>query len=133
MPPPVGTDPRISDALCLRSTLKAARDCHSLEAVLARAQPLRILIETWRRTLPSLSANISTLDDEDLEQYAPLRLSHLSLEILIYRALHRPLMHQTLDGPALMIFESSYVCSKLGLELVEALKPRHFSMFWPQC
>ncbi|KUJ13709.1 uncharacterized protein LY89DRAFT_687098 [Mollisia scopiformis] len=119
-------------------TLKAARGSPSLDAILARAQSLRARIETWRQTLPVLSAKLSTLDDDDLEQCAALRLSHLTLEILIYRALLRHLSYQTIspdEGTRELvstIFENTYICSKLGTEIISSLKPRHFANFWPQ-
>jgi hypothetical protein len=82
---------------------------------------------------------MSSMDDEDLEGFAALRLSYLTIEILIYRALLRPLVYESIPpneevhGPALSILENSSICAQLGTELVKSLKPRHFALFWPPC
>lgn len=121
------------------STLKAVRDSSSLPALLRRAKPLRTRIERWRQSLPLLSKAASDLTEDELEQSAALRLSHLTLEILIFRALLRPLVYQAMPAseqsrePDSTIFENCYTCAKVGTELVSALKAKHFASFWSPC
>ena len=71
---------------------------------------------------------------------ASLRLAHLTLEILIFRALLRPLMYNAVPvdrgavpEPASTIHDNCYTCAKAGMEIVGAMKGKHFSTFWPSC
>jgi len=124
------------------STLKATSESLTLSALLARAQPLRARIESWRQTLPILSKPASELDAEEFEHGAGLRLSHLALEILIFRALLRPLFYQAAQQqppsdnprePVAAIFENGYMCAKVASDIVSSLQARHFASFWPPC
>ncbi|KAH8682589.1 fungal-specific transcription factor domain-containing protein [Xylariales sp. PMI_506] len=118
-------------------TLKAVRESASLGALLNRAQPLRARIESWRQTLPFLAKPAAELDEEELEEGGCLRLSHLTLETLIFRALLRPLVIQAVPAaersrePVSTIFENCFTCAKVGTEMVSALRARHFATFWP--
>ncbi len=119
--------------------MKAVRESASLGALLNRAQPLRIRIEGWRQSLPLLSKVVSELNEDEFEDGAALRLSHLTLETLIFRALLRPLSYQamwaadTTQEPITTIFENCYTCAKVGADIVAALKAKHFSRFWHPC
>jgi hypothetical protein len=121
------------------STLKRVRECSSLSTILNRAQPLRTRIESWRQSVPLLSKQTSDLNEEDLEAGAALRLSHLTLETLIFRALLRPLFYQAISAveanqePISTIFDNCYACAKLGTELVSSFQAKHFSNFWAPC
>ncbi|KAJ9136740.1 Fungal specific transcription factor domain protein [Pleurostoma richardsiae] len=118
-------------------TLRANREPLTLSALLSRAQPLRTRIESWRQTLPLLSKPASDLDEHEFEHGAALRLSHLTLEILIFRALLRPLIFQAVTPPESSrepistIFENSYTCAKVATEIVSSLQAKHFASFWP--
>ncbi|KAB5562894.1 fungal-specific transcription factor domain protein, partial [Coniochaeta sp. 2T2.1] len=128
-----------ADVLKKFYTLRATSESLSLTALLARAQPLRARIESWRQTLPILSKPASELDAEEFEHGAALRLSHLTLEILIFRALLRPLFYQhgqqpPADNPrepVAAIFENGYTCAKVASDIVSSLQARHFASFWP--
>ncbi|KAF7560280.1 hypothetical protein G7046_g3861 [Stylonectria norvegica] len=117
-------------------TLKAVHKSSSLSALLNRAQPLRSRIETWRQTLPLLSKATSALTEEEFKNGVALRLSHLTLETLIFRALLRPLFYQAVPAdeasrePISTIFENSYACAKLGTDIVSTLQAKHFASFW---
>jgi hypothetical protein len=121
------------------STLKATRACSSLPEILSRAQPLRARLEKWKLNLPFDPPRLTSMDDEELELYASLRLSYLTLEILIYRVLLRPLMHgawpqdEEVLSASMSILENSYICSQFGAQLVGSLKSRHFAVFWMPC
>lgn len=128
-----------ADVLKKFYTLKATSESLPLSALLARAQPLRARIESWRQTLPILSKPASDLDAEELERGAALRLSHLTLEILIFRALLRPLFYQagqqppaeSSRDPIAAIFENGFTCAKVASEIVSSLQAKHFAGFWP--
>ncbi|RVX71310.1 hypothetical protein B0A52_04884 [Exophiala mesophila] len=117
-------------------TLKAIRQTSSLTSLLDRAKPLRKRMETWMKGQSVLSKATSDLNDDDLEKSAPLRLSHITLEILIYRALLRPLSYGALQSaeqnrePTSFIFENCYACAKVAVEFVAALNAKHFSNYW---
>ncbi|EEA22480.1 conserved hypothetical protein [Talaromyces marneffei ATCC 18224] len=117
-------------------TLKAVRSSSTLSELLNRAQPLRARIENWRQSLPLLWKLASELDEREFEDGASLRLSHLTLEILIFRALLRPLFHQAVSAsevsqdPIFKIFDNCFTCAKVGTEIVSALKAKHFAIFW---
>ncbi|KAH7325620.1 fungal-specific transcription factor domain-containing protein [Stachybotrys elegans] len=117
-------------------TLKANRETLDLSGLLSRAQPLRTRIEAWRQTLPLLSKPVSELSAMEFEQGAALRLSHLTLEILIFRALLRPLLSHTVSlsegarEPISTIFENCYTCAKVATEIVSSLRAKHFARFW---
>uniref|UniRef100_A0A093UYT5 Transcriptional activator protein DAL81 n=1 Tax=Talaromyces marneffei PM1 TaxID=1077442 RepID=A0A093UYT5_TALMA len=114
-------------------TLKAVRSSSTLSELLNRAQPLRARIENWRQSLPLLWKLASELDEREFEDGASLRLSHLTLEILIFRALLRPLFHQAVSAsevsqdPIFKIFDNclpvqkweqkSYLRSKRNISL----------------
>ncbi len=123
------------------SSLRSMRQSPSLALLLARAQPLRVRIQEWRQGLPAdvLKPTKELLDDDSLDHCAPLRLTYLSLELLVFRALLRPLTfqpgleEQNNSEPRSTIFHNSRSCAKLVLELVAALKPKHFVNFWPSC
>ncbi|KAH8886085.1 hypothetical protein GQ53DRAFT_728289 [Thozetella sp. PMI_491] len=125
-----------ADVLQELYTLKAVRQCSSLSALLSRAQPLRTRIERWRQTLPLLSKPASELSEEEFDGGAALRLAHLTLETLIFRALLRPLFFQALSTeeahrePVSTIFENCHTCAKAGVEIVSALRAKHFTSFW---
>ncbi|EPE10945.1 fungal specific transcription factor domain protein [Ophiostoma piceae UAMH 11346] len=119
-------------------TLRSTRKSPSLSILLTRAQPLRTRIESWRQTLPLLSKPTSELTEDDLVVGASLRLAHLTLEILIFRALLRPLMHDAVPvdhgavpEPVSTIHDNCYACAKVGMEIVGSMKGKHFSTFWP--
>lgn len=119
-------------------TLQSTRRSSSLSILLSRAQPLRARIESWRQTLPLLSKPTAELTEDDLVIGASLRLAHLTLEILIFRALLRPLMHDVIPiengvvpEPVATIHENCYACAKSGMEIVGSMKGKHFSTFWP--
>ena len=84
-----------------------------------------------------LSTPVSELTDEDFERSANLRLSHLTLEILIFRAILRPLFGQAVAAaenagePVSMIFENCYTCAKVATEVISSLHAKHFAKFWP--
>jgi hypothetical protein len=123
----------------LRSTLKAIRESPSLSVLLNRAQPLRSRIESWRQTLPLLSKLASELSEEEFEDGAALRMSHLTLETLIFRALLRPLVSRDITAventrePISTIFENCYTCAKVGTDIVSALRAKHIASFWHPC
>ncbi|KIW03589.1 uncharacterized protein PV09_05343 [Verruconis gallopava] len=125
-----------SDVLNEFYTLRAVRKNSDLGALLSRAQPLRSRIETWRQSLPLLSKRIYELEESEFDDGGALRLSHLTLEALILRALMRPLFYQairtdyTLREPISLIFENSYACAKVVVEMIAAFKAKHFSGFW---
>lgn len=106
-----------------------------------RAHPLRILIQKWRQTLPPdvLKPTKELMEDDGLDNCGPLRLAYLTLELLIFRALLRPLAfnagtsEQEMSEPRAAIFQNSQSCAKLVLELVATLKANHFVNFWPSC
>ncbi|KEY71702.1 hypothetical protein S7711_02931 [Stachybotrys chartarum IBT 7711] len=118
-------------------TLRASRESLTLGALLNRAQPLRTRIETWRQTLSFLSKPASELTEEEFEKGAALRLSHLTLEILIFRALLRPLLPHAIPAaenskePISTIFENCFTCAKVATEIVSSLRAKHFANFWP--
>lgn len=120
-------------------SIRAAREATTSTILLERAHKLRTRIEKWRDGSPFLEKQVSDLNDEELEQNAALRLSHLTLEILILRALLRPLVYQSTSisdssqEPNSTIFESSFICAKAAVDMVSALKPRHFANSWPSC
>ncbi|OIW31070.1 hypothetical protein CONLIGDRAFT_679807 [Coniochaeta ligniaria NRRL 30616] len=128
-----------ADVLKKFYSLKATSESLTLSALLARAQPLRARIESWRQTLPILSKPASELDAEEFEHGAALRLSHLTLEILIFRALLRPLFYQPGQQPSAensrepvaAIVENGYTCAKVASDIVSSLQARHFASFWP--
>lgn len=120
-------------------SLRAVRESRSLTALLNRAQPLRTRIEGWRQTLPFLSKPASDLTEEEFESGAGLRLAHLTVEILIFRALLRPLLSHAVspsDGlrePISTIFDNCYTCAKVATEIISSLRAKHFASFWPHC
>ena len=121
------------------SSVRAHWESPTLEALLARAQPLRTRIEGWRQTLPLLSTSVSELSEIDFDNGAALRLSHLTLEIMIFRALLRPLTYDAVSAPERCqelistIFENCYVCANVATEIVSSLRAKHFTSFWPHC
>lgn len=104
-----------------------------------RALHLRKRIEHWRHTLPLLSIPVSEISIEQLEMCACLRLSHIVVEILIFRALLRPLIHrvecppESLLEPLPTIFETCYVCAKGGVDLISSMTAQQFVNFYPSC
>lgn len=121
------------------STLKASRRSSSLSGLLTRAQSLRKTIETWRHSHPLLSKPTGDLTTDETDLVASLRVSHIVVEIMIFRALLRPLVHRSeqelerLVQPLPMIFDNCYVCAIAGTEFVSSLTTRHFTSFWPSC
>ncbi|OAA60075.1 fungal specific transcription factor domain protein [Cordyceps fumosorosea ARSEF 2679] len=91
----------------------------ALAALLSKAQRLRTRIESWRQTLPFLSKSVLELDEQEFENGAPLRLQHLTLEILIFRALLRPLSNEQVSTsdkcrePISTIYENCHVCASI--------------------
>lgn len=111
-----------------------------MSSLLALAQPLRNRIDRWRQTLPLLSKPASDLTEAEFETGVALRLSHLALELLIFRALLRPLTiqaqasHHEQNEPTsavLAIFDNGYTCAKAVAGLVSSLQAKHFANFWP--
>ncbi|KAG4419041.1 hypothetical protein IFR04_007817 [Cadophora malorum] len=104
-----------------------------------RAHPLRERIQQWRQTLPPdvLKATNELMEDDGLDNCGPLRVAYLTLELLVFRALLRPLAFQPrtneheVSEPQSTIFQNSQSCAKLVLELVAALKASNFVNFWP--
>lgn len=98
-------------------------------------------MQQWRQTLPPdvLKPTKELMEDDGLDNCGPLRLTYLTLELLVFRALLRPLLfqpgasEQALSEPQSTIFQNSQSCAKLVLELVAALKANHFVNFWPSC
>lgn len=98
-------------------------------------------MQQWRQTLPPdvLKPTKELMEDDGLDNCGPLRLTYLTLELLVFRALLRPLLfqpgasEQALSEPKSTIFQNSQSCAKLVLELVAALKANHFVNFWPSC
>ncbi|KAL6247635.1 Fungal specific transcription factor [Rhinocladiella similis] len=127
---------QIIDALY---SIKSIRQATTLEALLVRAHPLRMMIQRWRQKLPPdvLKPTKELMEDDGLDNCGPLRLTYLTLELLVFRALLRPLAYQPGTGeqemsePRSTIFQNSQSCAKLVLELVAALKANHFVNFWP--
>lgn len=119
--------------------MRANSESLALTALLNRAQPLRTRIESWRQTLPLLSTPVSELSEDDFDNGAALRLSHLTLEIMIFRALLRPLSYdpatsaEMCQEPVSTIFENCYVCANVATDIVSALRAKHFASFWPHC
>lgn len=121
------------------SSVRANSESLALTALLNRAQPLRTRIESWRQTLPLLSTPVSELGEDDFDNGAALRLSHLTLEIMIFRALLRPLAYdaaasaERCQEPISTIFENCYVCANVATDIVSSLRAKHFASFWPHC
>ena len=100
-----------------------------------------MLIQQWRQKLPPdvLKPTKELMEDDGLDNCGPLRLTYLTLELLVFRALLRPLAfhpgtsEQEMSEPRSTIFQNSQSCAKLVLELVAALKANHFVNFWPSC
>ncbi|ATY66976.1 fungal specific transcription factor domain [Cordyceps militaris] len=109
----------------------------TLTALLSRAQRLRTRIESWRQTLPFLSKPVLELNEQDFENGAILRLQHLTLEMLIFRALLRPLSNDQVSSlekcqePISTIYENCHVCASIATEMVSMLRAKHFASFWP--
>ena len=130
-----------SKDLCLtvRSSVRALSESPALPFLLSRAQRLRTRIEKWRQTLPFLSTPVLELDEQDFENGAVLRLQHLTLEILIFRALLRPLDNDQVtpsekcQEPISTIYENCHVCASVATEIVSLLRAKHFASFWPHC
>lgn len=131
--------PITSKALTSSSTLRATLESPDLSSYLSRAQPLRARIEKWRQSLPLLSKPTSEMSSDEFDDGASLRLSHLTLEILIFRALLRPLSQRNLAQgeserePVTTIFENCYACAKIAVEIVSSLRAKHFATFWAHC
>ena len=127
--------------LRVNSSIKSIRQATNLETLLVRAHPLRMRIQQWRQTLPAdvLKPTKELMEDDGLDNCGPLRLAYLTLELLVFRALLRPLAfqcgtnEQLTSEPHSTIFQNSQSCAKLVLELVAALKANHFVNFWPSC
>ncbi|CAK7221019.1 hypothetical protein SBRCBS47491_004384 [Sporothrix bragantina] len=123
------------------STLRGTRgEPPTLSSLLALAQPLRTRIDSWRQTLPLLSKSASDLTDVEFENGVALRLSHLTLELLIFRALLRPLTIQAIRAispsdssrePISAIFDNGYNCANAVAGMVSSLQAKHFANFWP--
>ncbi|KAK7902282.1 hypothetical protein LTR67_001927 [Exophiala xenobiotica] len=128
-----------SEVLDALYSIKSIRQATTLEALLVRAHPLRMLIQQWRQKLPPdvLKPTKELMEDDGLDNCGPLRLTYLTLELLVFRALLRPLAfqpgtsEQEMSEPRSTIFQNSQSCAKLVLELVAALKANHFVNFWP--
>ncbi|KAK5047568.1 hypothetical protein LTR84_006665 [Exophiala bonariae] len=98
-----------------------------------------MLMQQWRDDLPPvvLKPTKELVEDDALDNCGPLRLTYLTLELLVFRALLRPLAFQPGTGeqemsePRSTILQNSQSCAKLILELVTALKANHFVNFWP--
>ncbi|KAH8168720.1 fungal specific transcription factor domain-containing protein [Sarocladium implicatum] len=118
-------------------SVRANLETLALPSLLSRAQRLRTRIESWRQTLPFLSRPVLELDEQDFEKGAVLRLQHLTLEILIFRALLRPLDNDQVsqaekcDEPISTIYENCHVCANVATEIVSLLRAKHFASFWP--
>ncbi|KAH7024848.1 uncharacterized protein B0I36DRAFT_250687 [Microdochium trichocladiopsis] len=109
-----------------------------LTTLLARAQPLRTRIETWRQSHhPLLSTQAADSTKDDFGSGAFLRLQHLTLEIMILRALLRPLSNEAMPAeekslePVSTIFENCAVCVTVAKEIVSSLGAKDFAQFWP--
>lgn len=120
-------------------SVRANSETVGLATLIARAQPLRARIESWRQTLPLLSMPLSELREEHLDNGAALRFSHLTLETMIFRALLRPLSYdadtssERCREPYSTIFETYYVCAKVAPDMVSSLTAKYFAKFWPHC
>lgn len=120
-------------------SVRANSESVSLATLLARAQPLRSRIESWRQTLTLLSTPVSELGGDDFDNGAALRLSHLTLEVMIFRALLRPLAYdagasaERSQEPYSTIFENCYICANVATDMVSSLTVKHFARFWPHC
>lgn len=88
------------------STLRAARLLsHDFDASLTTAQPIRLRLKTWYSALPaSLQIRKSSMLDEtgfaELESNSALHFAYLTLEVLLYRALLRPMNLRRVANPA---------------------------------
>lgn len=89
--------------------------------------------------MPLLMKPISDLTEDEFEDGTSLRLSHLTLEILIFRALLRPLHYSAItpaeasQEPISTIFENCYTGAKVACEVVSSLSSKHFTSFWYPC
>lgn len=120
------------------SSLKAAHESPPLDALWNRAQRLLACIDTWRQRLHLLTKPVSELDEAEFGNSATVRLSHLIVEILIFRALHRRLFQAVPAGenppePIATIFESCYTSASAALGIVSRISAKHFASFWPAC
>lgn len=99
-------------------------------------QPLKNRLKEWEDCVFT-----NQTADEDADGFHPcvyLRLSHMTLELLLFRALLRavafpsaPSVDPTQAYSA--IFQESQSCAKLGVELVSRLASKDFVHFWPPC
>ncbi|KAL2836943.1 fungal-specific transcription factor domain-containing protein [Aspergillus pseudoustus] len=138
----------------LKATSRLAKDLHSSLSV---AKPLRTRLDEWYSALPEeYKLHQITTPSGSLGNgrrfVAYLRLSYLTLELFIYRALLRPIGHtvspqqtsslprpttQSLEerednmDPAI---EATYIaaegCASLIISYVSGLKSRDFNAFW---
>jgi hypothetical protein len=120
--------------------VKAVRRASTLTDLLARTRPLMTRLHRWRDALPPvLNQSIAQVVDDEPSQCGPLRLCYLSMILLIFRALLRPLAYDPQASeenrcePRSTIFVNSQSYAKWGIESIAALKAKHFVNFWPAC
>ena len=111
-------------------------EANTFPEILARVQPLKMRLKEWEdRVLKNQTA------DEDTDEFYPcvyLRLSYMTLELLLFRALLRALI---LPSPPSVdpsqtysiILQESRSSAKLGVEMISRLASKDFVHFWPPC
>ncbi|KAJ0426791.1 hypothetical protein BJY00DRAFT_306787 [Aspergillus carlsbadensis] len=146
----------------LKATSRLAKDLHSSLSV---AKPLRTRLNEWYSALPDEyrltqdAASSTQHNNSGLKLASYLRLSYLTLELFIYRALlrpigptvtpdrgsdlrsraHRPTAQQDRqqDGNLDTAIEATYIaaegCASLVVSYVSGLKSRDFNSFWFSC
>lgn len=120
------------------STLKATREPSTLDALWDRAQHVLTRIDTWRQRLHLLAKPVSELNECEFANVSTAKLSHLIVQILIFRVLHRRLFQAVPVGenpsePIATIFERCHASASAVTELVSCMSAKHFASFWPTC
>jgi hypothetical protein len=118
------------------SSAKAICEANILPEILARVQPLKTRLKEWGdRVFVDQTAE---LDPGEFHPCVSLRLSHMTLELLLFRALLRapiflPTPSDDSPQPHSTILQDSQSCAKLSVELISHLTSKHFVGFWPPC
>lgn len=118
------------------STVKAVYDANAFPKVLARVRPLKMRLKEWEdRILANPTTNEAT---DESHPCVYLRLSHMTLELLLFRAFLRALTlpaepdvdhSQTYSA----ILQESQACAEMVVELISRLGSKDFVHFWPPC
>lgn len=125
----------VDDILRDLFSLRATRSlCHSLEATLEVAKPLRIRLTQWFQNLPTnLMSTPESRKAHELNGHGSLHLAYITAKIELFRAMLRPPVTDANAQAVTALRSGALTVAKEVFDFVETLEASHLEAFWASC